>query len=62
MPLNLRLKSQGFSPGPKGQTAQASLQGHQCPCSLRFLLSATVVLSLSFRGINAPAPSEEPPA
>ncbi len=35
MPLNLRLKPQGFSPGPKGQTAQVSLQGHKCPCSLR---------------------------
>ncbi len=33
--LNLRLKPYGFSPGPKGQTAQASLQGHKCPCSLR---------------------------
>ncbi len=35
MPLNLRLKRQGFSPGPKGQPAQVSLQGHKCPCSLR---------------------------
>ncbi len=49
MPLNLRLKRQGFSPGPKGQPAQASRQGHKCPCSLRKAACMSIATKMSVR-------------
>ncbi len=60
MPLNLRLKPQGFSPGPKGQPAQVSLQGHKCPCSLRKAARMSIARMIGvWRSSNAiPLPAQ----